>query len=73
VRELLDGLVPGGETGKGLRGCERYLPDRLCHADLRTLRGRRGAVRSVKSSPDGVEPTRAALARAAQPIASMLQ
>lgn len=53
VRELLDGFLPGNETTNDLRGWEWYLLDRLCHADLRTLRGHGDAVRSVMPSPDG--------------------
>jgi serine/threonine protein kinase len=41
-------------TGKrDLRGWEWYFQDRLCHADLRTLKGHTSWVRSVAFSPDG--------------------
>jgi WD40 repeat protein len=53
VRELLDGFLPGAEANKDLRGWEWHLLDRLCHADLRTLRGHTDAVRSAMPSPDG--------------------
>jgi WD40 repeat protein/serine/threonine protein kinase len=53
VRELLDGFLPWDETKKDLRGWEWYLLDRLCHGDLRTLRGHSDAVRSAMPSPDG--------------------
>jgi WD40 repeat protein/Flp pilus assembly protein TadD len=53
VRELLDSFVPDVEAQKDLRGWEWYLLDRLCHSDLRTLRGHSDAVHSVMPSPDG--------------------
>jgi WD40 repeat protein/serine/threonine protein kinase/tetratricopeptide (TPR) repeat protein len=38
---------------KNLRGWEWYYLERLCHADLRTLKGHTAAVVSVAFSPDG--------------------
>jgi WD40 repeat protein len=53
VRELLDGIVPGNEAQRDLRGWEWHLLDRFCHSDLRTLRGHKDAVHNVMPSPDG--------------------
>ena len=51
VRELLEEHRPkAGETD--LRGFEWYYLDRLCHADLLTLKGHTGS-HSVAYSPDG--------------------
>jgi WD40 repeat protein/serine/threonine protein kinase len=53
VEELLDlhrRVEPGQED---LRGWEWYYQDRLCHADLRTLRGHEGPVVAVAFSSDG--------------------
>ncbi len=50
--ELLEGERPReGETD--LRGFEWFYFSRLCHSDLRTLRGHKGGVMSAAFSPDG--------------------
>jgi WD40 repeat protein len=52
VRRRLDALVPRA-GGPDLRGFEWYYLNRLCHLELRTLRGSSGPLRSVAFSPDG--------------------
>jgi WD40 repeat protein/serine/threonine protein kinase len=52
VLDLLEGERPKeGETD--LRGFEWFYFERLCHSDLRTLRGHTGSVLGVAFSPDG--------------------
>src|SRR5208337_4357583 len=52
VLDLLQGERPReGETD--LRGFEWFYLNRLCHSDLRTLRGHAGTVLAVAFSPDG--------------------
>jgi eukaryotic-like serine/threonine-protein kinase len=55
VARVLD-LLESERPGKGridLRGFEWYYLKRLCHSDLRTLRGHSGNVMGVAFSPDG--------------------
>ena len=52
VLDLLEGERPReGETD--LRGFEWFYLNRLCHSDLRTLKGHSDSVMSVAFSPDG--------------------
>ncbi len=52
VLDLLEGERPReGETD--LRGFEWFYLNRLCHSDLRTLKGHTGVVTGVAFSPDG--------------------
>ena len=52
VLDLLEGERPHeGETD--LRGFEWFYFNRLCHSDLRTIKGHTGAIRGVAFSPDG--------------------
>jgi hypothetical protein len=53
VRELLDRCIPRRPGDRDLRGWEWYHQERLCHGELRVLRGHTGAVRGVACSPDG--------------------
>jgi WD40 repeat protein/tRNA A-37 threonylcarbamoyl transferase component Bud32 len=53
LQELLDGQLPQRTGGEDLRGFEWYYWQRLCHADLLTLRGHTGSVEAVAFSPDG--------------------
>ncbi len=49
----LGSLSPSGSVATDLRSFEWFYLDRLCHQDLRTLRGHAEPVRSVAFSPDG--------------------
>jgi eukaryotic-like serine/threonine-protein kinase len=60
VRELLDGVLPTPIEAKDQRGWEWYFLDRLCHGDVRTLRGHTRVVRAVAYSPDGAHVVSAA-------------
>jgi hypothetical protein len=53
VRQRLQAHVPKQAHDPDLRGFEWYYLWRLCHLDLRTLRGHTGMVTSVAYSPDG--------------------
>ncbi|MFI5454569.1 MAG: protein kinase [Isosphaerales bacterium] len=49
----LEALRPQHPDAPDLRGFEWYYLERLCHLDLRTLRGQAEPVRGVAFSPDG--------------------
>jgi eukaryotic-like serine/threonine-protein kinase len=53
VHELLDQCVPRRPGDKDLRGWEWHYLRRLCHGELRVLRGHAGEVLAVAYSPDG--------------------
>ena len=53
VRRRLNSLRPQPPSLRDRRGFEWYYLERLCHLELRTLRGNTGPVRSVAFSPDG--------------------
>lgn len=53
ARDLLDQCVPIQPTDPDHRGWEWSYVDRLCHGDLRVLRGHRDAVLAVAYAPDG--------------------
>jgi WD40 repeat protein/serine/threonine protein kinase len=53
VVELLDLYRKPRPSQRDLRGWEWYYQERLCHDDLRTLKGHTGSVMSVAFSPDG--------------------
>ena len=53
VLRRLDALRPDIPATPDLRGFEWYYLHRLCHLELRTLRGHAEPVRSVAFSPDG--------------------
>jgi WD40 repeat protein/serine/threonine protein kinase len=53
VHELLAECAPRQPGDKDLRGWEWFYQDRLCHGDLRTLRGHVGPARGAAYSPDG--------------------
>jgi WD40 repeat protein/tRNA A-37 threonylcarbamoyl transferase component Bud32 len=61
ISRILDTLdiyrpSPGkASPGKDVRGWEWYFQDRLCHQDLRTLKGHKGIVYCVTFSPDGTQ------------------
>ncbi len=52
ARELLE-EVPKEAAGRKLRGFEWYYLHRLCHSEVRTLKGHVAPVTSVAFSPDG--------------------
>ncbi len=53
VLELLQLCIPPTPEDKDLRGWDWSHLERLCHADLRTLRGESGLIHRVTFSPDG--------------------
>jgi tRNA A-37 threonylcarbamoyl transferase component Bud32 len=53
VLRRLEAQEPKGPNDPDLRGFEWFYLERLCHLDLRTLRGHRGPVWSVAFSPGG--------------------
>jgi WD40 repeat protein len=53
VQRRLDSLRPHSAEARDLRGFEWHYLERLCHLDLRTLRGHTEPVRGVAFSPDG--------------------
>jgi tRNA A-37 threonylcarbamoyl transferase component Bud32 len=53
VLELLDKYGPQSPDGAELRGFEWHYLRRLCHLELRSLRGHQGPVHGVAFSPDG--------------------
>jgi serine/threonine protein kinase len=53
VLHLLQAQVPSRPDDPELRGFEWHYLQRLCHLDLRTLRGHTDQVRGVAFSPDG--------------------
>ncbi len=53
LQRRLDSLRPQAADARDLRGFEWYYLERLCHLELRTLRGHTEPVRGVAFSPDG--------------------
>jgi len=53
VQQRLESIRPKRPENPDLRGFEWYYLERLCHLELRTLRGHSDLVRSVTYSPDG--------------------
>jgi WD40 repeat protein len=57
ILDTLDIYRPPSEASRGrkdVRGWEWYFQERLCHQELRTLKGHKGIVYAVTFSPDGV-------------------
>jgi WD40 repeat protein len=52
VRDLLDLCIPHRPADKDHRGWEWFYQDRLCHGELRILRGHASAVAGVAYNPD---------------------